>query len=147
MKTFFAALFGSGSKLSDLERMVLNCVRERLDAASASRWDEQIRAINKVQRLPDGVEVNFYRMKNGRASFEERLAFANKTEELLAAKVQIGLPNVREKLSAKVWCVKGFLFSIEYEGSAKYFEEAAAMDPKPDLKISCELAADLTRAA
>jgi hypothetical protein len=147
MKTFFAALFGAGSKPSDLERTVLDCVRDSLDAATAARWDEQVRAINKVQRLPDGVEVNFYRMKNGRASFDERLAFANKTEELLVAKVQIALANVREKLTASLWCIKGFLFSIEYDGSIKYFEEAAAMDPPPEIQISCDLTADLSRAA
>jgi hypothetical protein len=69
------------------------------------------------------------------------------TEELLFAKVQIALPNVREKLTASLWCVKGFLFSIEYDGSVKYFEEAAAMDPPPDFQISCEMTADLSRAA
>jgi hypothetical protein len=147
MKTFFAALFGSGSKLSDLEKIVLNCVRDHLDGETAARWDEQIKAINKIQRLPDGVEVNFYRMKKGHASFEGQLAFANKTEELLVAKVQIGLPNVTERLRANVWCVKGFLFSIEYEGSVKYFEEAAAMDPVPKVHVSCELTADLGQTA
>ena len=147
MKPFFAAFFGSGSKLSALEKIVLNCVRDHLDGTTAARWDEQIKAINKVQRLPDGVEVNFYRMKKGHASFEGQLAFANKTEELLVAKVQIGLPNVTERLRANVWCVKGFLFSIEYEGSVKYFEEAAAMDPVPTVQISCELTADLGQTA
>jgi hypothetical protein len=147
MKTFFAALFGSGSKLSDLEKIVLNCVRDHLDGETAARWDEQIKAINKIQRLPDGVEVNFYRMKKGYASFEGQLAFANKTEELLVAKVQIGLPNVTERLRANVWCVKGFLFSIEYEGSVKYFEETAGMDPVPKVQVSCELTADLGQTA
>ena len=144
MKTFLAALFRSGSKLSDLEKIVLSCVRDHLDGATTARWDEQVKAINKVQRLPDGVEVNFYRMKKGHASFEGQLAFANQTEELLIAKVQIGLPNVTERLRANVWCVNGFLFSIEYEGSVKYFEEAAAMDRVP-VQVSCELAADLTQ--
>jgi hypothetical protein len=147
MKTFLAALFGSGSKLSDLEKIVLNCVRDHLGGTTAARWDEQVNAINKVQRLPDGVEVNFYRMKKGHPSFEAQLAFANRTEELLVAKAQIGLPNVTERLRANVWCVKGFLFSIEYEGSVKYFDEAAAMDPAPRFKISCELMADLAQTA
>ena len=147
MKAFFAALFGAGSKLSDLEKIVLNCVRDHLGGVTAARWDEQVKAINKIQRLPDGVEVNFYRMKKGHASFEGQLAFANKTEELLVAKVQIGLPNVTERLRANVWCVKGFLFSIEYEGSVKYFEEAAAIDPVLKVQVSCELTGDLGRTA
>jgi hypothetical protein len=86
-------------------------------------------------------------MKKGHASFEGQLAFANNSEELLVAKVRIGLPNVTERLRANVWCVKGFLFSIEYEGSVKYFEEAAAMDPVPKVQVSCELTADLGQTA
>jgi hypothetical protein len=42
--------------------------------------------------------------------------------------------------------VKGFLFSIEYEGSVSYFDEAAGMDPQPTFKLSCELTADLASA-
>jgi hypothetical protein len=145
MKNFIAKLLGAGSRLSELEKLVLGCVRERLSEPIAGTWDKQVAAINKVQRLPEGVEVNFYRMKGGRPSFEEELSFPNKTEELLVAKVRVELPNMG-KLSAKVWCVKGFLFSIEYEGSVSYFDEAAGMDPQPTFKLSCELTADLASA-
>jgi len=64
---------------------------------------------------------------------------------LLIANVWVELANPG-KLTAKLWCVKGFLFSIEYEGSIKYFDEAAGMDPKPAFKLSCELTADLASA-
>jgi hypothetical protein len=147
MKSFFAKLFGSGSQLSELERLVLNCVSDRLDASTAALWNRQVQLINKIQRLPEGVEVNFYRMKNGRPSFDDKLAFPNRTDELLVAKVQLGLPSLRARLTASVWCVKGFLFSIEYESSINYFEEAIGMDPRPELTITCELAADLTLTA
>jgi len=143
MKSFFARLLGAGSRLSDIEKMVLDCVRDHLDARIAKLWDSQVQAINKVQRLPEGVEVNFYRMKSGRPSFDEELAFPNKTTELLVAKVRLELPNMQAKLTAKVWCVKGFVFSIEYDGSVSYFEEAAGMDPRPEFKLTCELTADL----
>jgi hypothetical protein len=53
-----------------------------LPAPIADTWDKQVAAINKVQRLPEGVEVNFCRMKGGRPSFEEELLFTNKTTEL-----------------------------------------------------------------
>lgn len=145
MKSFLSHLFGAGSQLSEMEWLVLNSVKDRLDARIGALWDEQVRAINKVQRLPEGVEANFYRMRNGRPNFEEKLAFPNKTEELLIARVQIGLPNVPERLTADVWCVKGFLFSLEYNGGVNYFEEAAGMDPRPEFLITCELTADLSR--
>jgi hypothetical protein len=145
IKALFTKLLGSGSRLSDLERLVLGCVRERLDCQLAELWDRQVQAINKVQRLPQGVEVNFYRMKGGRPSFDEALSFPNKTMELLVAKVRVDVSNMAG-LSAKVSCVKGFLFCIEYEGSARYFEEAAGMDPRPVFSLSCEMLADLNTA-
>lgn len=146
MKFFFARLFGAGARLSHIEKMALDCVKDHLDARSEKLWSSQVQAINKVQRLPEGVEVNFYRMKSGRPSFDEALAFPNKTAELLVAKVRLELPNMQGKLTAKVWCVKGFVFSIEYDGSVSYFEEAAGMDPRPEFKVSCELTADLAAA-
>ena len=145
MKTLLAKLLGKGSHLSQLEGAVLRCVREHLHGSVAGLWDRQVQAINKVQRLPGGVEVNFYRMKGGRPSFDEELSFRNKTTELLIEKVRAELPDIGE-LTAKVWCVKGFLFSIEYEGSVSYFEEAAGMTPAPTFKLSCELTADLASA-
>ncbi|WP_051319267.1 hypothetical protein [Chitinimonas koreensis] len=138
-------LLRRGTSLSSLEQLVLDAVRARLPEPLSVRWDEQVRTINKVQRLPDGVEVNFYRMKDGRPSLDEALAFPNRTEELLIAEVRIELDLLprHAKLSARVWCVKGFLFSIEYAGSSKYVEEALGMDPAPQLKIECQLKADL----
>jgi hypothetical protein len=147
IQSLLGKLFGSSSRLSNLEKLILDCVRARLDAGAANLWDKQVQAVNKVQRLPEGVEVDFYRMKGGRPSFDPELAFANKTEELLVAKVRIGVSNSPVKLAASVWCVKGFLFSIEYEGSVKYFEEAAGMDPRPELVINCELTTDPSAAA
>jgi hypothetical protein len=144
MKTFIRKLFGAGARLSELEETVLGCVREELDASAAELWDKQISAINKIQRLPEGAEVNFYRMNGGRPTFDEKLSFPNKATELLIAKVRLELPKMG-KLTAKVWCVKGFLFSIEYEGSVSYFEEAAGMDPKPTFILSCDLTANLER--
>lgn len=143
MKSLLAALFNSGSRLSSIDEMVLACVRDHLEGSIAALWDRQRQAINKVQRLPDGVEVNFYRMKSGRPSFDSSLAFPNTAEELLVAKVLVSFPDLKQELAAKVWCVRGFLFSIEYEGSANYFVEAAGMEPRPKIVLTCELTADL----
>lgn len=147
MKSLISKLLGGGSQLSAVEKAVLDCVRRQLDAGMVSLWDGQVQAINKVQRLPEGVEVNFYRMKGGRPSFPEELSFPNKAKELLLAKVRIDVPGLQGQLDAKVWCVEGFLFSIEYAGSVSYFEEAAGMDPRPAFNLSCELTADLALAA
>lgn len=143
LTSFIANLFGASRRVSDLERLILDSVRAKLDTSSALIWDKQVLAINKFQRLPDGVEVNFYRMKSGRPASAPELAFPNKTEELQVAKVEVALTNIHQKLIANVWCVKGFLFSIEYEGSVNYFEEAAGLEDVAELKLSCTLMADL----
>jgi hypothetical protein len=95
-----------------------------------------------VQRLPDGVEVNFYRMKNGRPTFDKDLTFPNKDAELQVAIVQMKIPNMTT-LTADIWCVSGFLFSIEYRGEVKYFEEAASLVPASSIILDCTLTADL----
>ena len=142
MISFLRGLLG-GSKLSNLESQILACVRDLLDPQIAAKWDSQVRSINKVQRLPDGVEVDFYCMKGGRPAPNPEFAFPNKAEELQIARIQITAANAKHKLVATVWSVTGFLFCIEYEGSANYFEEAAAMDPPLKLKLDCKLTADL----
>lgn len=145
MKSLIGKLFGQGSRLSALESLILQAVRDQLSGTEADLWGKQVGEINKVQRLPDGIEANFYRMKGGKLRFDDSLAFANQAEELLVATVQVSVPNAQEILTASVWCVRGFVFSIEYKGSVKYFEEAAGMDPKLDIQIDCMMKADLSK--
>ena len=144
MNSFLSWLLGTGSHLSALEKRLLNAVRAQLAPGLTQTWDRQVQAITKVQRLPEGVEVNFYRMVKGRPTFDDDLAFANKAKELLLASVSVSWGKASSELVARVWCVKGFLFSIEYTGGVAYFEEAAGMDPPPDFSIACELKADLS---
>jgi uncharacterized membrane protein YphA (DoxX/SURF4 family) len=54
------------------------------------------------------------------------------------------MPPVGRVLTASVWCVKGFLFSIEYDGSVSYFEEAAGMDPEPEFIVESDVVTDLS---
>ncbi|CDN90626.1 hypothetical protein [Hydrogenophaga intermedia] len=146
MRNLVSRLFKGDSQLSSIEKAILDCVRGKLDGKLLTLWDSQVQAINKVQRLPDGVETDFYRMLKGRPSFPEELAFPNKTEELLLAKVRVDVPGVKGALSANVWCVRGYLFSIEFAGNVGYFEEAARSEPRPHVQVSCELTADLVSA-
>ena len=145
MKRFIAMLLGAGSRLSALERAVLDAVRGRIDERLVALWDAQVRAINKIQRLRRGVEVDFYRMKGGRPTFPKELCFPNKKKELLLAKVRIETVGLQGSLNANVWCVQGFLFSIDYAGSVGDFEAAAGTDPRPEFHVSCEVTADLAR--
>lgn len=147
MKSLLGKLLGPRALFSDTDTLVLGAVRGRLAPELQGRWDAQIRAVNKVQRLPENVEVDFYRMKDGRPTFDPDLAFPNRTEDLLVAKVEVNHVDSGYSLLAKVSCVNGFLFSIEYQGSTKFLDEALGMDPKLSLEVACELLADIGAAA
>jgi hypothetical protein len=143
ISTFFGNLFGGTSKLSALEKMILDTVRSQLTEGIVLLWDRQIQAINKIQRLPDGLEVNFYRMKNGCPTFDAELAFPNNTEELQVAVVYVTDLRTSSKIAASIWCINGFLFSIEYDVAAKYFADVIAMEAQPNLVADCQMMVDL----
>lgn len=130
-----------GNYLYEIEKLILDNIRNKLCDDIALIWDKQLRAINRFQRLPDGVEVDFFMIRNGRSDFDVELLFPNKTIELLLAKVQIEL--LGNKLVASVWCVRGHLFSIEYEGSINYFEDVYR-ELQSDVVIKSEIIADLS---
>ncbi|TDP81648.1 hypothetical protein EV672_10779 [Aquabacterium commune] len=142
MKNLIAKLFGSGSEPSELERVILTAVRKCLSPGAVPVWDKQLQAVNKIQRLPDGVEVNFYRMEKGKATFDPAISFPNKTEELLLAKVRLRVDGAGQQLEASVWVVGGFVFSIEYGAGSKYFEEILGADPPVEMEVTCQLLCD-----
>ncbi|MDP5190418.1 hypothetical protein [Rheinheimera baltica] len=135
-------LVGDRPILSDLKKLVLNSIKNSLTSIVIPIWYQQVQTINKVQRLPRSIEVNFYRMKNGKPQFDESLAFPNKTEELHVATVTVQSFDGKT-LIANVWSVKGFLFSIEYNTSSDYFDELLGMEPKPKVTFHCKLVAQL----
>lgn len=130
-----ARFFKRRLHLTSLERTILDAVERKLPVQASTIWQGQVKAIYLVQRLPDGIEVDFYMRDPLRGSGNALPRFQNQ-EEFVVATVQISLPSLGSSVSASVWCVSGRLFSIEYKGSIKYFEEAIGMDPAPDLRIT-----------
>lgn len=145
MKRFLTELFRRREALSTLDKLMLDAVRSELNSNVLALWDRQVEAINKVQRLPEGMEVNFYRMVSGVVYFDAAIEFSNKTEELLIAAVRLNLVEARLCLVANIWAVRGYIFCIEYGGGSGYFDEALGMDPLPRFEVSCDLLADLQR--
>lgn len=138
--------YGLGG-LNDLEWLILNAVREKLAPEAVILWDSQIADINKVQRLPDGVESDFYfiDLKMGKPFLNVERAFSNQKKELLLAKVQ--LKQSESKIDIEVWVVRGFLFSLEFKGSANYWLEYLGSEGDDDFKldVECEILADLMK--
>lgn len=143
MMNWFKKLWYGLCNLNDLEWLILNAVRDQLEPKGMLLWDAQIAAINKVQRLPDGVESDFYSidLKTGKPCRSVAEAFPNKQEELLLAKVR--LKTSMSEIEIDVWFVKGFLFSLEFKGSANYWLEYLGDNHNFKLNTECEILADL----
>ncbi|MDQ1210101.1 hypothetical protein QE380_003024 [Acinetobacter baylyi] len=111
------------NELNELEMLILDNIRSELSPEAINLWDDQVKVINKVQRLPHGVESDFYviDLKTGKPIFDDLLRFPNKTEELLLATTTLKFES--NKLDADIFCVNGRLFCITYKGSALYWIE------------------------
>ena len=131
--------------LNELEILVLGSIQNQLSSDAKDIWDKQISKINKVQRLPEGVESDFYSidLKNGKATFDETLKFPNKTEDLLLATVTLKFEN--ESIDIDVYCVKGRVFCLNFRGSSSYWIELFGMLDEYTNKIEtkCTIKADL----
>ncbi|MBB3813107.1 hypothetical protein FHT12_001997 [Xanthomonas campestris] len=144
MRSFFDRIFKVKRKnpnISRIDRLVLDSIGGGLPMPERELWNLQISRINKVQRLPQGVEVNFYRISKGKPTFDAAIAFKNRTQELMVASLIIKSCN--QELTAKVWCVRGFIFSIEYGAAPAFFDEILGSDEGVD-DVSMTLHADLS---
>lgn len=105
-------LFG-GSQLTALEHQVIAAVSAKLPATARRLFDAQISQVNRIQRHPSGKEANFYTMRRGKPSMEERFLFPLRTETLLAT-VRLNLGQQEKSLRAEVWLVNGRVFSVDF---------------------------------
>jgi hypothetical protein len=137
-------IFSRGVNFSEAEKIILGSVRSLLQEQYAVLWDRQVNTINKIQRLPCGVEVDFYRMNRGQPLLDESIAFPIKEEEALLARSGLKVNGVDRVLTAEIWCVRGILFSIEYSPEVECFEEALTKNPAAEFSIQTDiLLADL----
>lgn len=137
MMRFLSKMIWPSRRLNELEVLILDTVRSRLDPELHGLWDEQVSSINRVTRLPEGVESDFYRMKSGKPFRDPEIAFPDCAEEHLLATVTLTLSST--VLTAKVWLVHGQVFCIEYSGGAGYFEEAMGGELWSGHEIRCEV--------
>jgi hypothetical protein len=133
-----SAVFNRGARLTQIERVVIDVVGSHLTSPALTIWEQQVRAIYKIQRLPDGVEVDFY-MREGAGRRPAPLPRFRHRDEFVIAMVVIDVFGAGAPLKTSVWCVSGRLFSIEYKGSIKYLDEALGMDPTSELHVTAQL--------
>lgn len=101
------------ARLSELECMILDAIAGRLTHDTRDVWDQQIAAIRKVDRSPDGVKVKFTMRGTGRNPYLPLPALPNQKKFELAS-VRLMHPGRDGPAGAKVWCESGRLSFIEY---------------------------------
>lgn len=114
----------SGSRgFSEYERLVLDAVAEHLPPGIAERFVRRVQAVNLVQRLDGGREVNCYAMQNGRAVLDSGTRVDASTGERILARFRIdGTPQASN--AGQVWLVDGNLFSIEFRDATEHAESS-----------------------
>jgi hypothetical protein len=104
-----------GRSLYPFERAALSEVAAGLGEAG-HRLRQQMEAVNKVQRLVSGKEVNLYRIRGGKPDFDDALRFAGGEDEALLATVWLKRPDEgRRALKLEMWLANGRLFSLIYD--------------------------------
>ncbi|MBC9248862.1 hypothetical protein A9179_01100 [Pseudomonas alcaligenes] len=110
------------ARLLPYERLILAQVGAGLPARLRQPFAEQVQLINKVQRLLDWREVEFYRMRWLRVNWPAAVLFDNREEFILGS----GLLSAGAlAASVSVWAVGGHVFSIEADTSLKPFRNLA----------------------
>jgi hypothetical protein len=110
----FSWIFKSRSKLKPIETRIIEAVADALPKNVASLLRMQVSLFNKVQRIDQGREVDFYRMENGKPIFPEIALFTNRDEDFELARVHLSDIATGHQTRATVKLVRGRLFSIEF---------------------------------
>jgi hypothetical protein len=123
MITFLLSLFHGGSQAGfyPFEECIIEGLQAHLTDRSASQLAQQVAAINKVQRLMDGKEVNLYQMVSGKSHFNDSLRFPYMTDESLLATIILIEPRRPLQLKVNIWLAKGRIFSLIFDKIPKEF--------------------------
>ena len=96
----------------------------------------QVALINKVQRIDEDREVDFYHIESGRPVFPHEKLFPNQSDELELAKLHLTDVDTGHQSDAVVSLVKGHLFSIEFSHTPRDLRGST------NLKIELQTLAD-----
>jgi hypothetical protein len=106
-------------KLLPFERTILTSVAEALPGELKKLFGAQLTHINKVQRLLEWKEIEFYCMRWFKVRWPEAVLFQN-TGEFVLGSGHISAGSYSAPIT--VWAVGGHLFSIESQASLRRFK-------------------------
>lgn len=112
-------LFAGTDNFNHFERAILREVAFALPAEARVRLEARIAAVNRVQRLDGGREVNCFEMRGGNVVLSNATRIDDSSGERILARVRVdGAPKVRN--SGCIWLVDGHFFSIEFDQSTEH---------------------------
>lgn len=107
-------------KLLPFEKEILTAVHAHLPSNVARKFAAQIAAINKVQRLLEWHEIEFYSMRWFKAHWPPECLFSQRGEtEMARVEAVFG----SRSLDVSVWSVNGHLFSLEAKEGMKQLQK------------------------
>jgi len=125
---------------NDFERLVLSKVVEALPFALQGRLQRRIEAVNLVQRLDGGREVNCFVMQQGKPVLPvETRIDATAGEKSLAKFVVEGSAGTAN--SGQIWLVDGNLFSLEFDQPTEHADANAVAGVRVELVEIAEFSA------
>lgn len=98
------------NRLLQFEAKLLEATAAALRPSEADLLSKQVACINRVQRILDWKEIEFYCMRWFRAHWPEQVLFSSKEEFRLAT---ICCRFGQKEVNVDVWAVGGHVFSLE----------------------------------
>jgi hypothetical protein len=134
MINFLRRVFSGSTGLYKYEHNIIGEVQSRLGLDAGDRLQKQVEKINKIQRLVERKEVNFYQMCHGRPAFDDSLRFPDQSDEAILAGMSLVHPEKRTKLKVEVRLAKGRLFSFLFNKSpARFFAGLDLKNLQPEI--------------
>jgi hypothetical protein len=136
MKMFSWILGNRSSRLNPIEAQIIEALASALNGKAGDLLRSQVALINKVQRLDQDREVDFYHIEKGKPMFPDIALFPNQSEEFELAKLKVTDVATGHQTKAIVSVVRGHLFCIEFSHTPRDLRGAK------DLKIEIEYLAN-----
>src|SRR6266853_483541 len=107
-------MFRNRRRLNLIETQIIETIAAALPENASALLRRQIALINKVQRIDQDREVDFYRVEDGKLAFPNDVLFPNRAEEFELAIVHVTDVTTGHQTKASASLVKGRLFCIEF---------------------------------
>lgn len=112
---------------------MLASVHSALPQSLASQFAAQVRCVNKIQRLLEWNEVEFYAMRWFKVAWPEEVLFKDRSEMLLA---RVTLSWSEGRQDVEVFVVGGVVFSLESNRRMKPLRKMTSLATSVELEAS-----------